>query len=188
MAVFGVLTICLQKRSDGPIMYNRAWGVSASGYIEEIGVSELLSPLEEYIEFFGLVYLSPPGFLDIVGQCLIASDKFDGWWNEGRVVNVSADVAELRVIPLTSNALAEFLRPEASCAWIIGSARMPMLPKTELFKLQLGPIAAKDSPVFRPAELERLAGLKCQRNKGAASAGLLFSMSGGLPFTREGGH
>jgi hypothetical protein len=54
--------------------------------------------------------------------------------------------------------------------------------------LQLGPLAAKDRPVFRPVELERLAGLKCQGNKGAASVGLLFSMSGGLPLTRKGGH
>ena len=54
--------------------------------------------------------------------------------------------------------------------------------------LQFGSLATKDRPVFRPVELERLAGLKRQGDKGAASVGLLFSMAGGLPLTREGGY
>ena len=54
--------------------------------------------------------------------------------------------------------------------------------------LQFGSLAAKNRPVFRPVELESLARLKRQRNESATAAGLLFSLSGGLPIPRKGRH
>ena len=54
--------------------------------------------------------------------------------------------------------------------------------------LQLGPLAGDDRPVFRPVELERLAGQERQRHEHAAAARLLFLLPSGLPVASEGRH
>ena len=58
----------------------------------------------------------------------------------------------------------------------------------EVGDLQLGPLAADDRPIFRPVELKRLARQERQRYENAATAGLLFSLPGGLPVAGEGRH
>ena len=58
----------------------------------------------------------------------------------------------------------------------------------EVGYLQFGPLAADDRPVLRPVELKRLARPERQRNEGAATAGLLLSLPGGLPLTGERRH
>ena len=58
----------------------------------------------------------------------------------------------------------------------------------EVSDLQLGSLAGDDRPIFRPVELERLAGQKRQRHEHAAAARLLFLLPSGLPVAREGRH
>ena len=58
----------------------------------------------------------------------------------------------------------------------------------EVGDLQLGPLAADDRPVLRPVELEGLAWLERQGHVGAATAGLLLPLPGGLPLARERRH
>jgi hypothetical protein len=54
--------------------------------------------------------------------------------------------------------------------------------------LQLGPLAGDDRPIFRPVELERLAGQKRKRHEHDAAARLLFLLPSGLPVASEGRH
>ncbi|YBW38091.1 hypothetical protein ACMYR2_2603 [Nitrobacter sp. TKz-YC01] len=54
--------------------------------------------------------------------------------------------------------------------------------------LQLGPLTADDRPVLRPVELEGLAWLERQGHVGAATAGLLLPLPGGLPLACERRH
>ena len=55
----------------------------------------------------------------------------------------------------------------------------------EVRHLQLHPLAADGRPIFTPIELECLAWLKNQRNKRAASAGLLLALPIRFPCARE---
>ncbi len=57
----------------------------------------------------------------------------------------------------------------------------------EVGNLQLGALAADDRPVFRPVELERLAGIERQRHEGAAPARLHLTLTLFFPVTRKGG-
>jgi len=58
----------------------------------------------------------------------------------------------------------------------------------EVRHLQFGALAAEDRPVLAPIELKRFAGLKDQRDKGSAPAGLLFALPVGFPVADEGSH
>ena len=51
--------------------------------------------------------------------------------------------------------------------------------------LKLGPLAAENSPILAPVELEGLASRKNQRNEGAAAAGLGVALTGSLPGSHE---
>ena len=58
----------------------------------------------------------------------------------------------------------------------------------EVGDLQFGPLAGDDRPIFRPVELERLAGHERKRHEHSAAARLLFLLPGGLPVASEGRH
>jgi hypothetical protein len=54
--------------------------------------------------------------------------------------------------------------------------------------LELGALARDYRPVFRPIELERLAGGESQGHEDAPARGSLFTLPSLLPFTGEGRH
>jgi hypothetical protein len=58
----------------------------------------------------------------------------------------------------------------------------------EVRHLQFGALAAEDRPVLTPIKLKRFAGLKDQRDKGSAPAGLLFALPVRFPVADERGH